>query len=137
MAPPDDDSAPSGLGTPGWNPLFVAVLITVGIAIAAGAAAGTAKPATALHSNFIFRVEVAVVVAFAWYWAAGALWLAWHRTLFERMGLGNAGTLTPKQNETIEQRDEQVEKAVQETTETLENFRQRIEALEDQADSSS
>jgi hypothetical protein len=127
---------PQGLGEPGANPLFFAVLTGIGLAVAAALGAGDQAPSVALHSNMVFRVEVGLVVALATYFAIGALWLAWHRTLFHKIGFGNAGAESPEQKETVAERDAKLEDFMAETTETLDNLEGRLEDLESASGSS-
>jgi len=129
--PDDNGKAPQGLGPPGWNPLFVGVLVGLVLGLVAGLCAGTSKPGSALHSNAVFRVQVGFVVAFAAYAAAAALWLAWHKTLFQRFGFGNAGLEPPDKQQALAERDDKIDDFMSETTETVDEFRARIEALED------
>lgn len=135
---PEQDKPPGptsqALAEGKWNPLFVGVLAALALAIAAGAIAGPSKPASAFHSNIVFRVEVALVVAVALYWSAAALWLAWHQTIFKKFGLGNAGAEPPEPKE-VQKREDELEVFVHHTTDTLANLAERIEALENKAGS--
>lgn len=97
----DESKVPQGLGQPGPNPLFFAMLVALCLGSLAGATAGDGAPSAALRSNLVFRIEVGAVAALTAYWAAAALWLAWHRTLFRRMGVGTAGVESPEQNEAM------------------------------------
>jgi hypothetical protein len=130
------DTAPEGLGKPGANPLFFGVLTGLLLGVIAGVAAGHASPAAALHSNIVFRVEVGVIVTAVSYWAAGALWLAWHRTLFQKFGFGQATAEAPTQHDVAE-RDTKVEAFMEETTESITKLEARVQELEDRSDSQS
>ena len=86
------------------------------------------QPAVALGSTLVFRLEVGAIAALASYLATAALWLAWHRTLFQRVGLGGAGAEPPAPE--VQQRDSKLEQFMEETTEALQNHTERLEALE-------
>ena len=126
---------PQGLGQPGPNPLFFAVAAGLVLGAIGGLSAGDNAPAAALHSNLVFRIQVGAIVALVAYWSAAALWLAWHRTLFQRMGLGATGLEPPEQKEAIEERDTKVEEFMARTTETLQDLVTRVEQLEKRPDS--
>jgi hypothetical protein len=76
MADEASSKVPQGLGDPGPNPLFFAVLAGIALAVAAALAAGDDAPAAALHSNLVFRIQVGAIAALAAYAIAAALWLA-------------------------------------------------------------
>lgn len=100
------------------------------LGVVAAIAAGGGAPAAALRSNLVFRIEVGAIAAVAAYCAAAALWLAWHRTLFQRMGVGGAGLESPEQREAIKERDVKIEEFMARTTETLDDLVPRLEHLE-------
>jgi len=129
-APETRTKAPQGLGPPGPNTLFWGVLAGIGAGVIAGLLVEGREPAVALKSELVFRIEVGVIVAVVAYWAIGALWLAWHQTLFRKLGFGGAGAEPPETREAIEQRDEKVEDFMETTAETLQNHTERLEALE-------
>lgn len=122
-------AAPQGLGPPGHNPLFWAVVAGMLLGLLAGLLVHGREPAAALHSELVFRIEVGLIVAVVSYWGAGALWLAWHQTLFKRLGFGGAGAEPPEQK-AVEERDEKLEEFMAATTETLAEHTERLETLE-------
>jgi hypothetical protein len=128
---PSGTPAPQGLGPPGRNPLFWGVLGGMSLGVLAGVLVHGRAPAAALNSELVFRIEVGLIVALVTYWAVGALWLAWHQTLFRRLGFGTAGAEPPERQEAVEQRDEKVEEFMEKTAETLENHTERLEVLEE------
>lgn len=130
---PTETDGPPGLGPPGLNPLFLAVLGGVVLGVLAGLTAGDGRPAAALHSNLVFRVEVGLIVALVAYVAAAALWLAWHRSLFQRLSVGGAGVETPEQKDDLAERDARVELFMEETSDTLLKLSERVSDLEEAA----
>jgi hypothetical protein len=130
----EQSKVPQGLGQPGMNPLFFAMLSGLALGVLAGLAAGDGAPAAALRSNLVFRIEVGAIAAIAAYWAAAALWLSWHRTLFARMGVGGAGVESPGQKQAVIERDTKVEEFMSRTTETLDDLVGRVELLESERD---
>lgn len=132
MPSPESNSLP-GLGPPGPNPLFFGVLGGLVLGIVAGLLAGDGEPAAALRSNLVFRIEVGLVVALVAYVGAAALWLAWHRSLFQRLTLGGAGLETPDQKDDVAERDAGIKLFMEETTDTLLKLSERVEDLEEAA----
>jgi hypothetical protein len=133
--PSTESNSPPGLGPPGPNPLFFGVLGGLVLGNLAGLWVGDGEPAAALHSNFVFRIEVGVIVALVAYVGAAALWLAWHRSLFQRLTLGGAGLETPEQKDDLAARDARIELFMEETTDTLLRLSERVGDLEEAATS--
>jgi predicted ABC-type sugar transport system permease subunit len=73
-----------GLGRPGPNPLFFGVLVAVGLGGAAAAVAS--DKTTVVHSNLVFRLIVGGIMAAVAYGVVAALWFAWHRRTFAKLG---------------------------------------------------
>lgn len=118
-----------GLGPPGPNPLFFGILLGLALGLTAGLAVEPEDPAAALESEFVFRLVVGLAVAMISYWAAAALWLGWHRRLFQRFGVGSATAEAPAQ----QARDESIGAFVEETTEALDKLEQQVAKLEEKS----
>jgi hypothetical protein len=135
--PPDKHPAPQGLGPPGSNPLFWGVLLAVVLGLVAALRVDPQTPKVALESEFLFRLIVGLAVAFVAYWVAAALWLAWHRTLFRRIGLGNASMETPEQQQALTERDQKLSEFVETAPETLAGLAEQVETLQQELRSKS
>jgi hypothetical protein len=130
-----DSRVAQTLGKPGVNPLFFGVLAGIGLGAYAGfQAPSEPSPATALHSNTVFRLEVGLAVALVSYWAAAALWLAWYRTLFRRLGIGQSALEPPETEPLKEERDIKVEETMAEIADALDALTTRVETLETRRD---
>jgi hypothetical protein len=117
---------PPGLGPPGLNPLFIAVLAATIVALLAGLTAGDAE---LLQSNLIFRFVVGGVVLAILYGVIAVTWLAWHRRLLKRLNIGAAGGETPDQESAkeISQRDEEIKDFMDTTTNAIEELAEEQE----------
>ena len=114
---------------PGANPLFFGVLAALAVG---GLAAVAAGDATVLHSNVIFRVAVGGAVAAVAYLAVVALWLAWHRKSFKKLGFWGGAVEADDAPiaDDVRQRDLEVAEFMGTTTKALEELGRRVEQLE-------
>lgn len=120
-------------GEPGFNPLFVGVLLAVVLGVIAGLFAGDS---TLLRSNLVFRFVVGGVVAAIAYAIIAALWLAWHRQLVKKLGIAgqNFEPGNPAKEAEVRNRDLEVAEFMGASTEATEELKRRVEALEDESE---
>lgn len=122
---------PAGLGPPGFNALFLGVVIALVAGLAAGDRAGGS---TLLKSNLVFRTVVGGVAFGIVYCVVAALWFAWHRRTFQKLGAGTASAEAPANQATeteVAARDEDITDFMDTTTGAIEELDRRLRDLED------
>ena len=109
---------PPGLGRPGFNPLFLGVLIAVLLALIAGLEAGNDE---LLKSNLVYRFVVGGVVCAVLYAVVTVSWLAWHRRVLKRLNVAGTGGETPDQGtaQELSDRDEEIKEFMETTTKAI------------------
>lgn len=129
------DEAPQALGPPGPNPLFFGVVLSIGFGLWAALGVDPRTPQASLDSVLVFRLQVGVAVALVGYCATGALWLAWRRTLYRRVGVGGGALEPPEKKQAEEERDDKIGEGLARTADALDGLRERVESLERWRDS--
>jgi hypothetical protein len=115
---------------PGPNPLFLGTAVALVVGVLAGALAGDGA---LVSSNLVHRLVVGAVTAAVVYVAVVALWLAYHRRTFKKVGVAGAHVETgdPATAAEIGERDLKVAEFMGTTTSAIDELRRRIERLED------
>jgi hypothetical protein len=119
----------SNRGTAGPNPLFFGTALAVLVGLVVGSSAGHA---TLLQANLLFRVVVGGGVALVLYLGVVALWLAYHRRTFRKVGVGGTNVEPGDEaaSEEIRSRDLEVAEFMGTTTNAIDELRRRLEKLE-------
>jgi hypothetical protein len=117
---------PPGLGPPGPNPLFFAVLAALVVAVIAGIAAGDNE---IVSSNLVYRLVVGGIVLAVLYGVIAIVWLAWHRRVLKRLNVAGTGAEAPGQETAAElsARDEEIKEFMDTTTKAIEELDSRTD----------
>ena len=115
---------PPGLGQPGPNPLFFAVVAAVVVAVIVGIAAGDDE---IVGSNLVYRLVVGGIALAVLYGAIAMVWLAWHRRVLKRLSVAGTGGEAPDQETAseISARDEDIKEFMDTTTKAIEELDSR------------
>lgn len=120
----------AGLGPAGFNPLFVGVLLASVVAVIAGAKAGDH---TLLGSGIVFHLVVGGITFAVLYGLVALLWLAWHKRLIQKVGVGPASGEAPTDQSTEEEwadtRDAEIETFMETTTKAIDELGREVADL--------
>jgi hypothetical protein len=85
-----------------------------------------------LGSNLVFRFAVGAIVAVVLYAITVAIWLAWHRKTFRKVGFGGAAVEADPDATAgeLSARDREVAEFMDATTHAIDQLVVRVEALE-------
>lgn len=120
-----DRRLPPGLGPPGLNPLFLAVVVAAVCGVAAGI--GADGKAELVDSNLVYRMAIGAMVLAILYAVIAIAWLAWHRRVLKKLNVGAVGGETPDQATATEitSRDDEINEFMETTTKAIAELYER------------